>query len=294
VTEPSNSGGAPPALAPARPSNVPRNWVERWRAKQPEGSRRRRLYDNLALPIDPPTNFTGDERELARELTPHTCDEAADAACAAELLTEAQAIFERAERRSAGAQTRATTLQGAVAIAASLLLAGSGLVLNQTNFQGTVWRTVFAVLLVCVTVSLVMAGLRALSATSTIHVWHRPTARNIVERSQLSRTEARVQLAAETLVDYGYNDKIAAWKVAYLGAAAWWFRIALAFLVGLALLVGSYAVFGHRPPASTTSTTISKAPGQAKPPSRWRAPASGSSTRSATADGSRSPGRSLS
>ena len=39
--------------------------------------------------------------------------------------------------------------------------------------------------------------------------------------------QARIELAAETLKDYGYNNKIANWKVAKLAAAAWWFRLAL-------------------------------------------------------------------
>jgi hypothetical protein len=80
----------------------------------------------------------------------------------------------------------------------------------------------------------------------------RPTATDIVRRSQLAPGEARVELAAETLIDSGYNAKIAAWKVAYLGAAAWRFRIALAPLLALAVFVGSYAVFGE--PSSTASS----------------------------------------
>jgi hypothetical protein len=104
------------------------------------------------------------------------------------------------------------------------------------------------VLLFGVTSSLVMSGLRALSATSSIHVWHRPTAADIVRRAGRSQTEARVELAAETLVDYSFNTKVAAWKVAYLGAAAWWFRVALAVLAALALVLATYAVAGPESP----------------------------------------------
>jgi hypothetical protein len=89
-----------------------------------------------------------------------------------------------------------------------------------------------------------MSGVRALGAASAIHAWYRPKAGDIVERSQLPQAEARLALAADTLVCYGYNTKAAAWKVSYLAAAAWWYRIALAFIVSMAMLVGVYAVFG--------------------------------------------------
>jgi hypothetical protein len=200
------------------------------------------LFDRVALPVDEPTEFTGDEEELARELTPKSGDPERDEDRATELLAEARAIYESAEKRAAGAQERATTLQGAVAIAASLLLAGAALVVGQTALEGSGWRAAFAVALFAVTASLVMCGLRALSATSTIHRWHRPTPKEIEVRATLGGPEAKARLAAETLVDYSYNTRIAAWKVAYLGAAAWWFRVALAFLLVLALLVSIYAI----------------------------------------------------
>ena len=247
-----SAGGSPTR----RLSNAPNNWVEWLRARQPEGSWRRRLYDRLVVPVGDPSEFTGDEESLAQELTPNTGDPGRDNERATELLAEAQAIYERAEERAAGAQTRATTLQGAVAIAASLLLAGAALVLDQTELQGAGWRAAFAAMLFAVTASLVMCGVRALSATSTIHAWHRPTAGEIVNRAKLDAPQAKAKLAAETLVDYSYNTKIAAWKVAYLGAAAWWFRVALACLLGLALLVGVYAVAGNSNEATKTTSAI--------------------------------------
>jgi hypothetical protein len=137
-----------------------------------------------------------------------------------------------------------------------LLLAGTALVFDQAKLHGTGWRIGFALLLLAVTVSLVMTGLRALSASSTIHRWHRPTAQNIVMRAQLPVPEANIRLAAETLVDYSYNTKIAAWKVAYLGAAAWWFRLALGTFVALAVLLAAYTVFGPQPATGAAKTGI--------------------------------------
>ena len=227
-------------------------------------SRWRKLRDRFELGVDTPTEFLQGEEALVAELTPHEGNADADAKRSEEVLREAQHIYSTADERAAGATTRATTLQGAVAIATSLLLAGSGLVFDQAKLQGAGWRVGFAVLLLGATFALVMTGLRALSATSTIHRWHRPTAESIVSRTKLPETEARIRLAAETLVDYSFNTKIAAWKVAYLGAAAWWFRIALGVFLALALLLGTYAIFG--PDQSVGAADTGKPPAAQQKP----------------------------
>lgn len=41
----------------------------------------------------------------------------------------------------------------------------------------------------------------------------------------------------------------------YLGAAAWWFRIALAVLAALALMVATYALVGPEPPDAATKSS---------------------------------------
>jgi hypothetical protein len=160
---------------------------------------------------------------------------------------------------------RATTLQEAVGIAATLLIAGAGLIIGQSALRGAGWVVAFALLLFGATLSLVMSGLRALGAASTIHQWYEPTASDIIGRSQESELEARVELAASILWCYGYNSKVASWKVSYLGAAAWWYRIALALIVSIAMLVGVYAIVqtgehSGKARATTTTATTSKAP----------------------------------
>jgi hypothetical protein len=252
MTQPTPAATEPPAQAG---SNAPENWVERLRARLPKGSHRRKLWNKLALPVNEPSEFLGEQEALIDQLTTHSGDPEKDLQRSAALLAEAQEIYERAEARAAGAQTRATTLQGAVAIAASLLLAGGALILDQTKLHGTGWRALFAVMLVAVTGALVMCGVRALSATSTIHRWHRPSADQIISRSQRYATQANIELAAETLQDYSYNTKIAAWKVAYLAAAAWWFRIALALILAMGVLIGTYTIATDTPSATTTTTT---------------------------------------
>ena len=233
---------SPPAPYEHPKRQPPDNWVESLRSRLAEGSRLRGWFDTLALPVPEPSQFRASEPDLATQLMPTMESDAARAARSEVILQEAQDIYEEADNRAAGVTERATTLQEAVGIAATLLLAGAGLIVGQTALHGFYWVLLFALLLLGATLSLVMSGLRALSAASTIHRWHRPAQREILARAQRPEDEARIALAAGLLYSYGYNSKVAAWKVAYLGAAAWWFRISLAFIVSIAMLIGIYAV----------------------------------------------------
>lgn len=216
-------------------------WVERWREKLPENSRRRRYYNRLFLPVSDPVEFTEPHAALVARLQPSAGPSAEERS--KEILAEAQAVLASAEARGEGAERRATTLQGAVAIAASVLLAGAALLGDPTKVHGVGWRIGFAIFLFVVTVCLVAAGARALGATARIHIYHRPTPSDALRRARLEPIEARIELAAETFKDSGYDEQIASWKVAYLAAAAWWFRGALFALLGLSAFVGLYVTF---------------------------------------------------
>lgn len=224
----------------------PGHWVERWRERLPEGSWRRRRYDSLFLPVSAPTEFIESYEDLATRLWSEI--ESQDAAARSEeILAEAQKVFADAEARGEGAERRATTLQGAVAIATSVLLAGGALLGDPSKIHGGAWRSLLALALFVVTVCLVMAGARALAATARIHVYHRPSPDKILERAGKDASRARIDLAAETLKDYGFNHQVASWKVAYLAAAAWWFRGALISLLVLASLLSAYLALGSQP-----------------------------------------------
>jgi hypothetical protein len=218
------AAAAPEYRHPKR--QAPKNWVQTLRTRLPDNARRRKLFDLAARPVDEPTEFTV------------------------------------AEDRAAAANARATTLQGAVGIAATLLLTGAGLIIGKTALHGVGWVAVFTGLLLAATASLVMSGLRALGAASTIHQWYEPSANDIIERSQQHELDGRVALAASLLFCSGYNNKVASWKIAYLGASAWWYRIALAFIISTAILIGAYAIEGavgstSSPGIGTTTTTTS-------------------------------------
>ncbi len=176
--------------------------VERWRAKLPENSWRRRQFDRAALPVDEPTEFRGDGKTLARQLMPIDGTPAEKEARADEILREAQGIFQQAEDRAAGATSRATALADGVGIASAVLFAGAGFIIGQNALHGLGWVIAFALLLLGATVSLVMSGFRAVAASSTIHVWYRPTPEDIIHRSQRPRLLARLERAADNLVCY--------------------------------------------------------------------------------------------
>jgi hypothetical protein len=253
VTDPGQpQNGDPETAAVKTPAEVQRelHWSERWRDKFPQGTRRGRWYESFFLPIKPPTRFTEDHDELVARLTPPEKDGEPDEERAKEILEEAQATYQDAEDRREGAERRATTLQGAVAIAASLLLAGGALLADPSKVRGDGWRIAFALDLVAVTFCLVAAGARALATTSRIHVFHAPTPTNILQRSQMPLAQARIDLAAETLKDYGYNSKVADWKVAHLRASAEWFSRALVALLIFTVLVSSYVVFAPESPSA--------------------------------------------
>lgn len=220
------------------------HWVERGRRKLTEGSYGRRLYDNFFLPLDPPTEFTEPEDQLAAKLIPRSSSGVPEDARTAEVLEEAWGIYGRAEERIDSAERRATTLQGAITIAATLLLSGAAFLADPAKVHGQGWRDALGIVFLAVVVCLLMAGLRALAVTSRIHVFHRPTATEITTRAAMASAEARGSAAAEVLRSYACNTKVADWKVAYLGAAAWWFRLALASLLLFALLLVSYVVSG--------------------------------------------------
>jgi len=121
-----------------------------------------------------------------------------------------------------------------------------------------------------------MSGLRALGAASTIHQWYEPSAKDIIQRSQRPEALARVGLAASLLYCYGFNIKVASWKVAYLGAAAWWYRIALTFIVSIAMLVGVYAVVQAAQSSGTRQTSMTSTTAtSATKPSNIEPPAAG-------------------
>jgi hypothetical protein len=206
------------------------------------------LHGWFFLELARPTQFTEPHEQLVKRLMPRDAAGKPDAERAKEVLEEAQAIYDGVEDRVASAASRATALQGAVAIATSLLLAGGALLADPTKVRGDGWRVGFACGLLAVVGCLVMTGARALTSSSQVHGFQRPARANIFGRAASHAALARIDLAAELLKSFGYNATIADWKVAYMRAATWWFRWALVALFLLAVLIAAYGIWGPDPP----------------------------------------------
>lgn len=169
----------------------------------------REQYDRVLPPVNPAVYFTEEKAALIAQLTPPEDDAVPGAERAKETLEEAQALYDGVNERINGAQVRATTLQGAVAVGASLVFAGGTLLADPTKIQGTGWRLWLALALVSTVLALVMTGVRALAATSRIHVFQHPNPSDILLRARGPASKARIELAAELLQNYGRNTKVA-------------------------------------------------------------------------------------
>jgi hypothetical protein len=201
-----------------------------------------------------PTAFTDKTAdELAVELDTGD-DDIADG-----VLEEAKAQYERAADRADSAERRATTLQGAVAIAGTLTLSGGGLVLDTSKIEGEGWRIAFGIGIVAVAWCLITAGYRAVCATSRLYGWASPSPADALKRREQGAVKAKVARAADLLKASANNDAIATRKLMAMSSAAAWFVRALLLILVVSALIGAYAV-SHASTSSKTTTTKSQAP----------------------------------
>jgi hypothetical protein len=232
-------------------------------AEQDNGWRRRlarvRLWVHgrwaaVFLTVDELTTFPESEAELRARLSTE------DAGLASELLSEAKEAHDRLQERVEGAERRATTLQGASAIAASLALAAAGLLIDPSKLRGWGWQLLFGLTVTYITFALAMCAWRATLASSRVHRWLTPPDRDILERTPQGVTAARVERTVALLRVIGGNQRFARYKVAMLRAATEWIVRALVALLVLALLATTYALFGPEP----------QQPRQTAPPARTK------------------------
>jgi hypothetical protein len=202
------------------------------------------LRDRLRpTPSDPPWRYPEELPANVEALLTTTDDEVVK-----EILSEAESLFGEPDGRAESAERRATTLQGAVTIASSVILTGGGLVIDPGKITDDTWRLVFAIAFSVLLAFLVATGLRAMGATSRILEGRAPADDTLRDRAQFAgATDYRRHRAAYLLWAYGRNDEVAAVKVEYLKKAAFWFRSALVMLVVVMGLLVGY-VIDHEPP----------------------------------------------
>jgi hypothetical protein len=195
-----------------------------------------RSVANVAWPLPeyPPQEFPQCILELRRRLS--TTDES----LADELLADAETLTTEVDARVDSVQARAATLQGAAALAATFALAGASVALGTTNVPQHSWRIIFGVGLAMLVVLLIASAFRALGASSRVFTSLTPSGDDIFERAKLSAPAAKTRRAAYLLQVYGFNNEVAALRVGYLKAAAFWFRCAIALLV---VLTGAFVVY---------------------------------------------------
>lgn len=142
----------------------------------------------------------------------------------------------------------ATTLQGTVAIAATVAVAGGGLVLDASKIRGDDWRSAFAIGLGAVVLLLVLTAFRATGASTRTLSFTTPSDDDIFERAKASAAAAaKTRRAAYLLHGYGRNNEVAALKVGYLRTAAFWFRGALLGLLALTVMLAAYVIDTRSP-----------------------------------------------
>ena len=255
--EPETFSAAEGPTGPITVSPDPEKWRKR-RDKIPAWCRG--VWDYVFVPADPPERFATEPlAELAIKLA--TSDH--DVAMA--ILAEAEAAYSEPQQRIESAERRATTLQGTVAIAASVALAGAGLLLDPARINGQLWRIGFGSLLILFVICLMGCALRAVSATTRIFNFEEPGLERIYERAGMDKAEVLTYRAAELLRAFAIADMIGSVKVGLLRAAAWWFRWALVWLALLTALVAAYAIGG--PSSAQSSSTKRQASSAAAPSS---------------------------
>jgi hypothetical protein len=160
------------------------------------------------------------------------------------VVAEAEAIFAEPHNRIEKAERRATTLQGSVAIAASLSIAGTGLLADASAVQGQGWRTLMALTLLAFVVCLTGCAVRAVGATLRLFRFEEPGPERIFARAEMDESEALANRAAELLRAADVTNEIAKVKVGLLRAAGWWFRLALMMLALLTAIMAAYVIWG--------------------------------------------------
>jgi len=197
------------------------------------------LRDYVLVPAKLPEDFALESLpELAARLA------ARDEKVAKAVLDEALAIYQEPQDRIDSTERRATTLLGAVAIAASVVVAGGGLLLDPTKVHGHGWRVALSALLLAFVLCLAACAMRALAVTGRVFRFHEPGPQRIGERAAMSEKDALVHRAAELLRSSEGANQVGRVKVGLLRSAVWWFRIAILTLAALAGLLLAYAIAG--------------------------------------------------
>ncbi len=193
-----------------------------------------------------PRHYNVNSHELVAQLgSPGT-------AVTAQLLIEAEAGCAEVVSKSESAERRATTIQGSIAIAASLSLAGASLLLDPSKVPNQYWRAGLGAGFAVAVLLFAVAAWRAFLVTWPRYLWASPDPSEIATQRNSEVWEIEVNRVANLLVVLGRNDAIAALQIQLLGQAV---RCLLAALSVLALLAVAVAVYAPSRRATSTSSS---------------------------------------
>jgi hypothetical protein len=225
-----------------------------------DASRRRRaLREMFWLKVGPPRT-TPDEAgprddvsELITELrtSVNNANRDADESAGDKLdfaLADAERRFDRYIDRRRGAEQRAATLQGAIAIAFGLLVGAGGLLIDPAKTPSGTWRNLLAIIFVVLLACLFASGVHAVRALAKTHHARGITIRDVKRRAGLSLKEAKLDSIASLLVATWQNNPYADFKVASVRSAANWLRVALLVFVVLGVVLALYILTAAPPP----------------------------------------------
>lgn len=225
-------------LGPIIRSPDPRRWRDRWLWVQGHcPDLLQRAYASAVVPADVPGGYAAVHLNTLKEQLRTPCEATASA-----VLAEAESAAAEPQERIDGAERRATTLQGTLAIAASVTVAGAGLVLRDDTIDAGGWRTALAATFAAAVIALLACALRAAQVTGRIFQFEEPGFERIAARAQMSASDAMTSRAAELLRAAAVADVVGSIKVGLLRAAAGWFRLALVLLGAVAALLLAYAL----------------------------------------------------
>jgi len=224
----------------------------RRRGRSPLG----RLIRDWLWPLPPPP--------AERQFFPFSLQElrgalrTSDKDLAAALLSEAEDLFGEVEARIESVERRATALQGSVAIATAVAVAGAGLALDNEAIRSQAWRTGLLAGVGLFVVCLIVAALLATAATSRILAFKTVSDNDLARRAEGTHARALSDRAAYKLYAYSVNNELARIKTRYLRRAGVPFAAALIVLLMLVATLVAYAAVdtsGERPARAAAAAT---------------------------------------
>ncbi len=179
-------------------------------------------------------------RERALEVQPDAAEH---------LLDEAKVVWEARQDRIQSAESKATTLLGTVAIAASLVVAGSGLILDPTRVAGG-WREALMVVIAMLLTCLLLCGATASRALLKVHKVSRPQVSQALQRARGESKDVPRKRAVDLMARAGENLYVADFKLAQVRIAYRWYRLSLLAFLLLGTLIAAYVLIGELPEPS--------------------------------------------